>query len=203
VLLPIAPADGDRALGDARRRPGRDRGEPRGSTHPNRRARRERDGGRRTAGGIDARAEPGLRGPRGGLVMRLQSGCIFWRIVAGEIPAAVAAREQEVTAFLDVQPLADGHVLVVPRAHVERVEDLAPPAADALFRAVVRLAGPVREALGAAGTTIGINNGEATGQTIPHVHLHNLPPWDGGGPGRGHSILPRDAQPKPPHLRAA
>ena len=74
------------------------------------------------------------------------SSCIFCRIVAGEIPAEVVAREPEVLAFLDVQPLADGHVLVVPRAHVPRVEDLKPSAADALFRAVVRLAGPVREA---------------------------------------------------------
>jgi len=44
-------------------------------------------------------------------------GCIFCRIVAGEVPAEVVAREAEVVAFLDVEPLADGHVLVVPRAH--------------------------------------------------------------------------------------
>ena len=50
--------------------------------------------------------------------------CIFCRIVAGEIPAEVVTREPQVVAFLDVQPLADGHVLVVPRAHVGCVEDL-------------------------------------------------------------------------------
>jgi histidine triad (HIT) family protein len=117
--------------------------------------------------------------------------CIFCRIVSSEIPAEVVAREPEVVAFLDVQPLADGHVLVVPRAHVAHVEDLEPAAADALFRAVVRLAGPVREALGAAGTTIGINNGEATGQTIPHVHVHIVPRTEGDGAGSIHSIFPR------------
>jgi histidine triad (HIT) family protein len=117
--------------------------------------------------------------------------CIFCRIVNGEIPAEVVAREPDVTAFLDVQPLADGHVLVVPRAHVASVEDLEPAAADALFRAVRRLAGPVREALGAAGTTIGINNGEATGQTIPHVHVHIVPRWPDDGAGSVHSIFPR------------
>src|SRR5690348_5754539 len=117
--------------------------------------------------------------------------CIFCRIVGGEIPAEVVAREPEDTAFLDVQPLADGHVLVVPRAHVARIEDLPPAAADALFHAVVRLAGPVREALGAAGTTIGINNGEATGQTIPHVHVHIVPRWESDGAGSVHSIFPR------------
>lgn len=117
--------------------------------------------------------------------------CIFCRIVAGEIPAEVVAREPEVVAFLDVQPLADGHVLVVPRAHAACLEDLTPAAADALFRAVVRLAGPVRAALGAAGTTIGVNNGEATGQTIPHVHVHIVPRWPDDGAGSVHSIFPR------------
>ena len=117
--------------------------------------------------------------------------CIFCRIVAGEIPAEVVAREPDVVAFLDVQPLADGHVLVVPRAHVALVEDLEPAAADALFRAVARLARPVREALGAAGTTIGVNNGEASGQTIPHVHVHIVPRWEGDGAGSIHTIFRR------------
>jgi len=117
--------------------------------------------------------------------------CIFCRIVAGEVPAEVVEREPDVVAFLDVQPLADGHVLVVPRAHAPSIEDLEPAAADTLFRVVRRLAGPVRGALGAAGTTIGINNGEATGQTIPHVHVHIVPRWDGDGAGSIHTIFPR------------
>ena len=129
--------------------------------------------------------------------------CIFCRIVKGEIPAEVVAREPEVTAFLDVQPLADGHVLVVPRAHAACVEDLEPTAADALFRTVVRLAGPVREALGAAGTTIGINNGDATGQTIPHVHVHIVPRWESDGAGSVHTIFPRNVKRKLPDVGAA
>ena len=117
--------------------------------------------------------------------------CIFCRIVAGEVPAEVVAREPEVTAFLDVQPLADGHTLVVPKAHVAHIEDLTPPQADALFRAVTRLARPVREGVGAVGTTIGVNNGEATGQTIPHVHVHIVPRWPADGAGSVHTIFPR------------
>jgi histidine triad (HIT) family protein len=119
------------------------------------------------------------------------SSCIFCRIIAGEIPAEVVARNAHVVAFLDVQPLADGHVLVVPVAHEATVEDLEPAQADALFRAVVQLAGPVREALDAAGTTIGVNNGEATGQTIPHVHVHIVPRWPNDGAGTVHTIFPR------------
>ena len=129
--------------------------------------------------------------------------CIFCRIVAGEIPAEVVAREPDVVAFLDVQPLADGHVLVVPRAHVALVEDLEPAAADALFRAVARRARPVREALGAAGTTIGVNNGEATGQTIDHVHVHIVPRWESDGAGSIHTIFPRRTRRSLPDVGAA
>jgi histidine triad (HIT) family protein len=129
--------------------------------------------------------------------------CIFCRIVAGEVAAEVVAREPEVVAFLDVQPLADGHVLVVPRAHVPSVEDLEPAAAEALFRAVYHLARPVREALGAAGTTIGVNNGEATGQTIPHVHVHIVPRWPADGAGSVHTIFPRNAGRPLPEVGAA
>ena len=129
--------------------------------------------------------------------------CVFCRIVAGEIPAEVVAREPEVVAFLDTHPLADGHVLVVPRAHVALLEDLEPAAADALLRAVVRLARPVREALGAAGTTIGVNNGDATGQTIPHVRFHIVPRWPGDGAGSIHTIFRRRTRRSLPEVGAA
>jgi histidine triad (HIT) family protein len=124
--------------------------------------------------------------------------CIFCRIIQGNIEAEVVAREPRVVAFLDVSPLADGHVLVVPEAHVARVEDLSPSDADALFRAVVAIAGPAREAVGAAGSTIGVNNGEATGQTVPHVHVHIVPRWPGDGAGSVHTIFkPRPKQTLP------
>ncbi len=117
--------------------------------------------------------------------------CIFCRIVAREIPAEVVADDEGGVAFLDVQPLADGHTLVVPRAHVPRIEALDPTAADGLFRLVRRLADPVRRAVDAAGSTIGINNGEATGQTVPHVHVHIVPRWPDDGAGSIHTIFPR------------
>ena len=115
--------------------------------------------------------------------------CIFCRIVAGDIPAEVVDRTPHTLAFLDVTPLADGHTMVVPRAHVACIETLEPAASDALFRTVQRLAGPVREAVGATGSTIGINNGDATGQTIPHVHVHIVPRWANDGGGSVHTIF--------------
>jgi histidine triad (HIT) family protein len=119
--------------------------------------------------------------------------CIFCRIAAGEVPAEVVARDERTIAFLDVTPLADGHVLVVPRAHVALLEDLAPEDCRALFAAVARLAGPVREAVGADGSTVGVNIGPATGLTVPHVHVHIVPRRRGDGAGSVHSIF----QPRP------
>ncbi len=117
--------------------------------------------------------------------------CLFCRIVAGEIPAEIIRADAATVAFLDVTPLADGHVLVVPREHATRVEDLSPEAARGLFDAVHQLAGPLRTALGAEGTTIGINDGVCTGQTVPHVHVHIVPRRSGDGAGSIHSMFPQ------------
>ena len=115
--------------------------------------------------------------------------CIFCRIVAGEIPAEIVAKDEHTVAFLDIAPLADGHTVVVPRRHVATIEEMPAAEAAGLFAAVQRLAGPVRTAVGAAGSTIGINNGAATGQTIPHVHVHIVPRRDGDGAGSVHTIF--------------
>lgn len=115
--------------------------------------------------------------------------CIFCRIAVGEIPAEIVAKDEHIVAFLDITPLADGHVVVIPRRHVAAIEEMTAGESQELFAAVQRLAGPVRTAVGAAGSTIGINNGAATGQTIPHVHVHIVPRWTDDGAGSVHTIF--------------
>ena len=115
--------------------------------------------------------------------------CIFCRIVAGDIPAEIVAKDEHAVAFLDIAPLADGHTVIVPRAHVATIEEMAPDDARGLFQTVARLAGPVRKAVGGAGNTIGINDGAATGQTIPHVHVHIVPRRSDDGAGSVHTIF--------------
>ncbi len=115
--------------------------------------------------------------------------CIFCRIAGGEIPAEIVAKDEQTVAFLDIAPLADGHTVIVPARHVATIEEMDAGEAHALFRAVQRLAGPVRRAVGAAGNTIGINDGAATGQTIPHVHVHIVPRREGDGAGSVHTIF--------------
>ena len=117
------------------------------------------------------------------------STCIFCRIVAGAIPAQIVARDEHAVAFLDIEPLADGHTLVIPLQHAALLEEMPPVAAAGLFAMVARLAGDVRTVVDAAGSTIGINNGAATGQTVPHVHVHIVPRWPDDGAGSVHTLF--------------
>ena len=105
--------------------------------------------------------------------------CIFCKIVAGELPAAVVGSDERVLAFLDINPATRGHTLVIPRAHVEDIhgidsEDLA--AATALAQ---RIAGRVRERLGADGVNLLHSSGSAAWQTVFHFHIHVIPRYLG------------------------
>jgi histidine triad (HIT) family protein len=110
--------------------------------------------------------------------------CLFCGIVAGEIPSHTVYEDDETMAFLDANPLARGHTLVIPRAHHERVGDLPPDVAGAVGRTIAVVAPAVENAVDAPASTIAYNNGEAAGQEIPHVHAHVVPraPDDGGRP---------------------
>ena len=103
------------------------------------------------------------------------SPCLICSIVEGRVPAHRVYEDDYCLAFLDIRPAAPGHTMIVPKAHVSRVEDLSPEQAQALFSALHRLLAPIRDAVGADATTIGVNNGPGSGQEVPHVHIHILP----------------------------
>ena len=100
-------------------------------------------------------------------------GCVFCAIGAGDVPASMVLRDDDVAAFLDARPVFKGHVLIVPRAHVPTLSDL--PAADlgTLFAAVQRIARAVEAGLGADGTFVAMNN--KVSQSVPHLHVHVVP----------------------------
>jgi histidine triad (HIT) family protein len=101
------------------------------------------------------------------------SECVFCAIVEGRLDASVVWEDDAVVAFLDRAPVFKGHVLVVPRAHVETLPTL--PAADvaAFFLAVQRVAAVLPTALDAHGTFVAINN--VVSQSVPHLHAHVVP----------------------------
>ncbi|XVH32940.1 HIT family protein [Haloferacaceae archaeon DSL9] len=113
---------------------------------------------------------------------------IFEKIVAGEIPARIVHETDTTLAFLDVNPLAPGHTLVIPKERYERLGDLPTDLAADLFAAVHELTPVVESAVDADGTTVGINDGTAAGQEVPHVHVHLVPRFDGDGGGPIHAV---------------
>jgi histidine triad (HIT) family protein len=113
----------------------------------------------------------------------MSEDCIFCKIVDGEIPSHTVGENDSAYAFLDVNPLARGHTVVIPKEHHEHVGDMPGEVAGELFQLVNELTPAVQAAAGATGSTIGFNNGEDAGQEVPHAHCHIVPrtPGDGGG----------------------
>ncbi len=114
----------------------------------------------------------------------MSDDCIFCSIVDGEIPARTVHETGDVLAFLDANPLARGHTLVIPKPHAHRVGDLDAGLTDAVFDAVAALTPRVQDVVDADGANVGINDGAAAGQEVPHVHVHIVPRFedDGGAP---------------------
>jgi histidine triad (HIT) family protein len=101
------------------------------------------------------------------------SKCVFCEIIAGDVAAAKVLETDDHVAFLDARPLFHGHVLLVPRAHVETLPDLAPDAVGPYFAQAQRLSVAVRDAMDAAGTFVALNN--VVSQSVPHLHTHVVP----------------------------
>ncbi len=100
---------------------------------------------------------------------------MFCRIIGGEIISHKVYEDERTLAFLDIHPSTPGHTLIVPKAHIARVEDLSDGDAEALFGTLHKVVGGIQEAVGAPASTIGVNNGRESGQEVPHVHIHVIP----------------------------
>ena len=107
--------------------------------------------------------------------------CIFCRIVAKQIPAAVVFDDADTLAFMDIGQVNPGHVLVAAKAHCENVYALDDSQAAAVFRTVARVARAVRAAFAPPGLSIYQANGKPAGQTVYHFHVHLVPRHDGDG----------------------
>ena len=102
--------------------------------------------------------------------------CPFCAIVAGSLEASVVHEDEHVLAFMDLHPIATGHLLVVPKAHAASLADLDPDDGARVFRVAHRLAGVVRaSSVRTDGINLFLADGGAAGQEVFHVHLHVLP----------------------------
>jgi len=105
--------------------------------------------------------------------------CSFCRIRDGDLPVHLVLDEADVLAFLDHRPVFPGHVLLLPRDHVETLMDLPAELDGPLMDASKRLARAVIEATGAEGTFVATNN--RVSQSVPHLHVHVVPRTRGDG----------------------
>jgi histidine triad (HIT) family protein len=107
--------------------------------------------------------------------MPRDANCTFCKIVDGEIPAAKVLETDSVVAFLDIAPVAPGHVLVVPKEHYARLADTPSEVSAALASELPRLTRAVLAATGSTALNVLQNNGREAGQLVDHVHFHLIP----------------------------
>ena len=109
------------------------------------------------------------------------SSCVFCRIVAKEIPAAVVYEDDQTLAFMDAGQVNPGHVLVAAKGHAENLYELNDAQAGALLRTAARVARAIRDAYQPQGLSVYQANGKAAWQTVFHYHMHLVPRPDGDG----------------------
>jgi histidine triad (HIT) family protein len=101
--------------------------------------------------------------------------CVFCRLVAGPNRGTAVLENDAVLAFMDQRQPDAGHVLVIPKLHVENIYDLQPETGAALIEAMSRVARALRAALPSDGLSIWQSNGPGAHQEVPHVHFHLMP----------------------------
>lgn len=132
--------------------------------------------------------------------MSSPSDCIFCKIASGEIPASIVWQSEEAIAFLDVNPLAEGHTLLIPREHFSDLRDVNPDQLKALLAPAPRIVDALMRSTGASGVNVLQNTGAAAGQAVFHLHFHFIPRakddglgfrWSAGSysPGRADEVL--------------
>ncbi len=122
----------------------------------------------------------------------MNNDCVFCRILAGEIPAFKVHEDDDTLAFMDINPVHPGHVLVIPREHAADVFAVSDQAIAATARSARRVARAVREVVRPDGLNLLQCNGEAAAQSVLHFHVHVLPRHHGDGAPLNWSLVPGD-----------
>ena len=107
--------------------------------------------------------------------------CIFCDIIRGAAEVSVCYEDAHALAFMDIQPVNPGHVLVAPKEHYESLLDLPAETAAQLYGVVARLAPVVSKAAHAEGMNLIVSSGAAAGQDVYHFHVHLIPRKAGDG----------------------
>ena len=113
--------------------------------------------------------------------------CVFCKIVQGKIPSRKIMETDKSLAFLDAFPLTKGHILVIPKNHYVKIQEMKKEDNTDLFDTVRIMAGRIERL--ASSSLIAIHNGKESGQEVPHVHVHIIPRSTDDGAGPVHSMF--------------
>lgn len=107
--------------------------------------------------------------------------CIFCDLIRGAAEVSICYEDDTVIAFMDIQPVNKGHLLVVPRHHYEVLKDIPRPVGQHLYDVTAKLIPIVQRVSGAEDMNIVVNSGAAAGQNVFHYHIHLIPRREGDG----------------------
>ena len=107
--------------------------------------------------------------------------CPFCDLIQGAAEVSVCYEDATALAFLDIQPVNDGHVLVVPREHYERLEDVPSDVGRHLYDVTIKLIPVIQQVTGTEDMNIVVSSGTAAGQDVFHYHVHLIPRRAGDG----------------------
>ena len=122
----------------------------------------------------------------------MTADCVFCKIRDGQLPAMKVYEDAQTLAFMDINPLNDGHCLVVTRAHAPTLFDVDLADLTAAIATAKRIAEALRRALAPDGLNLLQANGEAAFQSVSHFHLHLIPRRSGDGKGFDWPLVPGD-----------
>ena len=109
--------------------------------------------------------------------------CIFCKIANGEIPSTTLYEDEDFRVILDLGPATRGHALLLPKNHFANLFELDDETAQKAILVAKKMAGKMKDALGADGFNLVQHNGEAAGQTVFHFHMHLIPRYENDNAG--------------------
>lgn len=107
--------------------------------------------------------------------MSYDNNNVFAKILRGELPCFKVYEDEYTLAFMDIMPQADGHTLVIPKFDAVTLLDLPADMVSHTMHTVQKVMSALKSVLGVDGVVLMQLNGEAAGQTVPHLHFHLIP----------------------------
>lgn len=107
-----------------------------------------------------------------------KSECIFCKIIAGETSSSTIYEDDEFKVILDRFPSSIGHVLIMPKEHIENIFGISPKKGAQMFELAVKISPIIKKQLNCNGINILQNNGACAGQSVEHFHIHIIPRYD-------------------------